>query len=518
MNKKRLIIFFKLFPIIIIFCLIGWNLFNKLLVMTGQYKIDIIPGQTNNDLLSFAKEENPRLISDSFSLMSKDLNTFEVKVPKINFDHADVSVKFRDLNDQPELFLGVLQNNEEYLEEGLKVSNPLLDNLDPTIWKKTQENNLLLWQPYLADSKNAKYKSINDFLNNLPENNEIVTYNYNLKLNPQFIKNNNNSGNIIDNQIKRGNYTFYIYYPQKSDNQLKFIIQDINADTRKSSDFKVSISDLDDNIINSQTYKDEIKSSMPDNVEVEKNIVFQTADLSEGVYKIVIDTSDNVLTKQLSVNSNWLAYSGERLYINEQNASSELFMADGSFVNFKLMDKDAKQSITIGKETFDLDGTKKNYYINYLQADLENPIKITIPNGGVAIESDGFFYSNQDARFFPFRNIKRLEDIAQNNDDLNLYNIYGQNLYIIAQYDEPISKDDWLNAKINLDLQDVDASKGIMTFRFNAPNLTKEQKQIYLGDINLILYTQDKSWHNIMYKFRELVNNFQKRIWKVVEK
>lgn len=518
MNKKRLVTLCKLFPILIVFCLIGWIVFDKLFVMSGQYEINIIPGQANENILNFAVEENPRLIGGNFSVMSMDTNTLEIKVPKIKFSHADVSVKFRDLNKQPELFFGVLQDNEEYLEEGLKVSNPLLNNLNPTIWKKIQENDLLLWQPYLADNQSVKYGSINDFLNNLPENKEIITYNYNLKLSPQFTKINNNFENIADNLIKRGNYTFYIYYSIKSNSQLKFIIQDINTNTRKSGDFKVMISDIDDNIINAQIYKDEIKSSMPGTIEAEKNIDFQTADLANGIYKVTIETSDNVLTKQLSVNCGQLAYDGERLYINKQDSPIEIYMADGSFVNLKLMDKELKQSITIGNETFNLDGNKKENYFNYLQADLENPIKITIPNGGVIIETGGFFYSNFDARFLPYRHVKHLEDIAQNDDELNLYDIYGHNLYIIAQYNEPISKEDWLNTKINLDLQDVDASNGVMTFRFNAPNLKRDKKQIYLNAIELNLYTQDKSWNNIMYKLKELVYNFQKRIWKVLEK
>src|SRR6056297_396836 len=95
---------------------------------------------------------------------------FKIKIPR-TFYNANVEIEYKN-EGQDIVNLGVMKKRLHPLDWRFKIKpleNKYLDNLN---WHYIKEDGISLWQ------KNKKYSSVSDFVNNLPNNEEIIVFNY----------------------------------------------------------------------------------------------------------------------------------------------------------------------------------------------------------------------------------------------------------------------------------------------------------------------------------------------------
>ncbi|MCG2700957.1 hypothetical protein L6267_02200, partial [Candidatus Parcubacteria bacterium] len=120
------------------------------------------------------------------------------------FDKAKLTLKYKNENALPIIEAGILADSVVWRYDLQPVENKIIDQLS-LAWDVIMEGEAILLQ------REKKYNSIDEFLNNMPDNKEIALYNYNLAqkyLLPDYEKSNENL--ILDCAL-RGAYQFYVY-------------------------------------------------------------------------------------------------------------------------------------------------------------------------------------------------------------------------------------------------------------------------------------------------------------------
>jgi hypothetical protein len=146
---------------------------------------------------------------------------FSIFSPR-NFDNVKLNIKYRNnlSNKTPIVELGILKDKTSNSYQLKPIENKIIDN-NFSNWDKVIGDNVSLFQ------KNKNYSNIEDFFNDLENNNLkdcdninkcLITYNYLNELKINF--NEKDIGNLVIDQDFRGSHSFYIYFPENK-NELK---------------------------------------------------------------------------------------------------------------------------------------------------------------------------------------------------------------------------------------------------------------------------------------------------------
>ena len=371
------------------------------------------------------------------------------------FDKAKLTLKYKNENALPIIEAGILADSVVWRYDLQPVENKIIDQLS-LAWDVIMEGEAILLQ------REKKYNSIDEFLNNMPDNKEIALYNYNLAqkyLLPDYEKSNENL--ILDCAL-RGAYQFYVYIkdPTSSgageDLDLDFIFQDLNQNN-DADPIDINLY-YNNQLIDSLHLDDDgITSPQPSNLpegahKVElrgyRELKFKTANLPEGAYKIELRVNDDIVTKKIStaqsklsfINKIWLADGcGENivLYTNSRKISAQT-VNPAKLQTIKMLSAPSAAAALGAESELIIDETYKQFNIT---AD-EDVSEIKLARDDVILGGDGVFSFSQDALISPgFKKINADTDI--NKEGIN---------YVLADYSAPEESDGWKIASVEFDL------------------------------------------------------------------
>lgn len=376
---------------------------------------------------------------------------FSLTTPR-RFKQAQVTLKFKNTTDFPVMEMGLLNNKAAWSYDLKPLENKIIDQLS-LVWPAVgTENGVRLIE------REKKYKTIEDFLGNLPSRNEIALYNYNIKNNfllagyePSF------KDNLIDYKF-RGSYQFYTYIKQE---RLDYIFNfiDLNVDSGDNNKVLIKIYSPDGLIYSTEAATKQ--SNLPAPPARARQAVIKIADLAEGVYRFSVIAHEEIMTKNiLSRQSQFVLIN--KIWLGRGNKADLSLFTDSRLINAQTINPASLGKIKVGESFLDLKETYKQFYVK----DLNKTSKIELSKDDIIISGDGVFSFTEDGLFNPkFKNVDGNLDIKA--EKIN---------YVLTAYRTPLTRDGWQIARADFDLSKAYKERGKYQFLISVPNFRAEEE------------------------------------------
>lgn len=369
---------------------------------------------------------------------------FSLKTPR-RFAKAKVTVKFKNTTNFPVMEIGLLNDKVAWGYDLKPLQNKIIDQL-ALVWPVVygQDGVRLI-------EREKKYNTVEQFLSDLPESQEIALYDYSLKTKFQLDSYQPKQANQVIDYGFRGSYQFYTYIKNEDLNYLwNFIDLNINQD---SDQVDIKVYSPDGLIYSARAADDKAGSN-------ERQAAIKIADLPEGVYRLSIIANDDIITKSIIspqsqfalINKVWLAQGDKKntvLFTNSRQVSAQT-------INPASLEK-----IKIGTGVIDLNQTYKQFSLKTPS----QPVKIELAKDDIIISGDGVFSFSQGSLLDPrFKNIDR--NIGINQEKIN---------YILTNYQTPAESEGWQTATADFDLTKAYQENSKYQFLISLPGLKAEE-------------------------------------------
>lgn len=396
------------------------------------------------------------------------------------FNEAVFNIKYKRINERntvvqyPVIEAGVLVDNTVWRYDLKPLENEIIDKL-ALVWDTKRSGDLLLLQrnDNTASSVNKIYDSVESFLEDLPSNEKIALYNYDLK--QDFVLENYRSyavEELLDEKEKsfteieqdlRGAYQFYTYI-KNEDLDFVFTLSDLNQNKDKD-DIDVYFY-YDNHLIASSHLDDDGIETDNSSESKARELELKLPGLPEGIYKIELKVNDDIVTRKIKTKQRKISFIN-RLWL-EQNTESEKFSlyTDSNVIQANTTYANGLQTILAGMSELKLEDTYKQYSVEIQKKDiLDSYSEIILEKNGVILSGNRVFSFSPENFFDP--NIKKLDkyiDIAQDGVK-----------YILANYATPFSQDEWRQTSVRFDLSKAYREKGKYSFLISIPGLTSPE-------------------------------------------
>ncbi len=406
---------------------------------------------------------------------------FSLYYPR-QFQEAQVRLKYKweDTRDQV-LELGILADKHLWQYQLQPLENTILERALDT-WHISRDDNLMFLQ------KNKKFNNLNEFLQSNFSRNSTVVYNVSTKdLNvSEFILDKKNKENITDYTLEQdliGHHQFYIYHPG-NDFKVDIKVQDLNKNL--DEDKIEMILFYQDQVIAKESF-DSIVSLNSKEVSEIKDLNLELNDLSEGLYKVAIKISDDIIIKQIKTNSNKLVFINS-IYLGASNNELRLY-TDRNNLKVTTTKPASLQKLGFAGASFELANTYKQHYFQSDAGVKDTWQKIDLKKGSLKISNSGMFSFDKKLAFNP--------ELISLDDSVNLDNIN----YIIADYKAVEKEGEWSVATANFDLSGVYSEDNKYSFIFSLPNFSyKQDSALVIDSIDITLKGK-----NIWQKINEII-------------
>lgn len=375
---------------------------------------------------------------------------FNLKTPR-NFDSAKVSLVYRTSPNWPHqiIELGTLVDplRSQYLLKPLE--NQILDR-QVSDWSRVASGTVTLYQ------RQASYRSVEDFLNNLPNLNEVATYNYDLKRDFRLSNYQPDQGSVTLDWPLKGSYSFYTY-GRDEDLQLDFSFVDIAFDGARAP---TSLTLYEDGKVVKIA---DLKAQRAQAAAAGRGWRYAFAYHIQGehLYKLDLRADAGLSTTRLHSSLAKLSFAGQLpfAYAGDHNYN---FLTDSREVNLLAINSASLGEVRIGTSTLLIDEAYKQLSFRTLNA--INKIKLT--KSGLSVMGDGVFAPNEAALINPkFKSLNYLT--ALNREGIN---------YILAKYDAPQKIGEWQEASAEFDLRAAQKEKGDYKFMISVPGFKNGEK------------------------------------------
>lgn len=387
---------------------------------------------------------------------------FSVFTPR-TFDEARLIVVYRDnlKIDTPVVEAGVLVDKLVWRYDLKPLSNKSLDYLG-VLWNKIENNDLTLLQ------KEKNYHSLADFETDLRSGHLkacqreidkcLAVYNYAPSYEYRPINYQRSLPITIERSL-RGPHQFYVYI---SDGPLYLEFAfDYLRQSGKPSPIEIILSSAQ-GVISTKNIADDDRLPA-ENKEGFLNVSLEKDNLPAGLYKIDVKSSDDVLIKRIYSSSGKLAFINKLWLSGREFSGSQEVYTDSAYLQAKLLDPAAKQTIIFGDQDFLLSEA-------YTQVDLESSAggalkKIILEKDGVILENNGVFSFNADSLFNP-----QLQKVDR------FFSVHSAPPYIIASYNKPQENEGLKTASAEFKLKGVYREKGKYSFMISVPGLKNDDE------------------------------------------
>jgi hypothetical protein len=406
---------------------------------------------------------------------------FSLYYPR-QFQEAQIKLKYKWENvDNQVLEMGFLADKDLWQYQLQPLENTILERAIKN-WYLSQDDNLMFLQ------KNKNFNSLNEFLQSDFSRNNTAVYNLNTKeLNisefnlPQEEVEDIQAYTIEQNLV--GHHQFYIYHPG-DDLSVNIKVQDLNEN------------DKEDEIEMILFYQDQAiaKESLSSIVSLEskeiselEDLSLELSDLSEGLYKVQIKVSDDIIIKQIKTSSNRLAFINN-IYLGTSNNNLRLY-TDSTSLKATTIKSGSLQTLGFAGARFELASTYKQHYF---QSDLSAKDawqEIDLKKGNLKLSNSAMFSFDKELAFNP--------EMINLDDNSNLTNID----YIIADYKAVKKEGEWRVATTQVDLSRAYSEDNKYNFMFSLPNFSyKSNSALVIDSIDISLKGK-----NIWQKINEIL-------------
>ncbi|MFA4930478.1 MAG: hypothetical protein WC570_01255 [Patescibacteria group bacterium] len=516
---------------------------------------------------NFASKEPDRLIgtknipgeTDYFQLITMSPLYFDVKAPR-PFAKATVTLKYQNPQSQEVVQLGVQQSNAAYAYYPMAYANSTLNSLGD-YWQVMQSGDVYLWQKnieYFQNVQNEKkiydsrkkklddwktkqlklattndqkqtienqysqeldqisqdtqvdksgsvpFSSINDFLGHIPPREQVAQYNYDLSAYYELPGYKPSKEATEINHSLRGKHEIYTYIGDGESLNFSFVVQDINRHAGEDS-ITFSVIGPTGAILKKIIEPDDGDTNADGHVNSERVVDLLLPDLPHGVYRIVLDTNDDMFIKKIVTFQHLVMFKGI-LYLTD-NSEYKSIVGDRQFspttvyTNSSILSAytshDANlQTLRVGTRNIEL--TSANELVDVT---LNQPItSITTSKNDVSLQGNGYFAFTKDQLFDPNISLVVSVNDITNIDDYD---------FIIATYTQPASEGDWLIASATVEAPQLFFDKGsdlLAHFIINLPNFHESGKILKVKEISINFEKPPLTLSRIWSKIIGLVN------------
>jgi len=509
---RRIEKFFKVVKVVLwllpVFLFV-WIL-NQNFVPGGKFEVKYDVTKDSKLLRNFASKEKDKLIGTKnrpgdngyFQLITTTPVYFDVTVPR-PFPKATIYLKYQNPDGQPEIKLGAEQVNGAYYYQDMAHFNPIVDDLlnsGSGQWYTIQEGDLILWQ---RDGR--RYETIDDLLQNLPETEKILQYNYKLA-SPSELPGYKKSSQLQEiNKSLRGKHEIYTYLAQGENLDFTFTIQDINRNSGED-DFKVVVYSNVGEKIKEESLPDDGEDKASGQVLPERTKQILIHEIPPGVYRLSIDTSDDIFIKKIVTKQNLLMFQGNiyltdndeyKDILGDKKIESTAFYTTSSTLKIRTAHEKGLQILTVGQESLEIDEKHSFKEIE----ELGGVTRIVTPQNDVYIEGDGFFAFKADQLFDP--NFNLVPGVAD-ADNIEEYE------FIIAKYKQAKKIDDYFLAEATVEVPHLyfkNNEKITTSFIFSLPGLPENKRLFKIKEVTILFEKEPLTINNFIPRLKNWLNH-----------
>jgi len=401
-----------------------------------------------------------------------ELAYFFLYTPR-TFDKAKMIIKYK--SESPIIEAGVLMDKKYWNYNLRPVENKFIDKLMAE-WDSVRKDNLILLQ------REKKLDSVDQFLENFPNLNKVALYNH--QLNQDFLLADyaSSSEKNVLNFSFRGNYRFYTYIKDE-DLDFSFKFFDINKD-KEADPIDVNLYYNNELIDNLHLEDDGIETDIGETTE-DRLLEMKSVGLPEGVYKIEVKVSDDIVTEKIETRQKKLAFMN-KIWIykadsatpnadhankfNENGGENFSVFTDAKDLRAQTTNPASVQKIKIGDKILDVKETYKQFGVLLKEKESE----VVIEKSDIMIAGNGVFSFSKEAMLNP--SIKKV-DSSFSSEGID---------YILAEYTGPKESDGWKMAEIELGLKGAYREDGEYSFMITGSGLS-EEKPLELDRISIEL-------------------------------
>ena len=365
-----------------------------------------------------------RVQGECFNILKGEPVYFNLNTPR-SFDEAEVKVSYKIKQDksgsaalkvaEPLSFniieLGI-QADEQKHYKLMPLENRIIDTLD---WQVLEKDRVYLFQ------RNNDFKSVDEFLKSLPAREEILTYHYDLPVEKYLPKNKETqiliSSQKPANNIKplRGPYQFYTYSAFDSIN-FDFSFSDLNLN-KDDDNIKVIVYYNSEPILQKEI-KDERGGEESRKKKVIENLNLNLKNLEKGFYKIVLQTTDDIITEKINTSQQIISFINKIRLADAIDENLITLFTDVSQIGIGTMNPSGLQKVLVNKEILNIDETYKTFH----QQTSESVSKLQFAKDDLIISGSGVFSFSESSLYNP--------DYKKMSSNSSLENIN----YIVTSY------------------------------------------------------------------------------------
>lgn len=372
------------------------------------------------------------------------------------------------------------------------------------------EVNTIEQEAVVVKPSRLRYRSISEFFAQPPDPQRVLQYNTDISgkfIYPHHVQ---QSVSTVITKSLRGSHEIYTYIGDGEELNFTFTFQDMNRE-RDADPVNVTLLDIAGEQLDKRTLPDDGDVSSGLRATPPRTVELSRSGLNRGVYRINIQTTDDVLITRIKSSQQLLTFHGSVFLAENKDYANAL--GDGPFTPTSLYTtstqveaitrhQTAFQDITVvspGKRTsLQLTGVKEKISFDRLEGmsvvtATKNDVQI-YGNAGFAFSQNQYF----DPSEFSIRNLDSVKDVEQYD-------------FIYAKYRVARQEGDWLVAEATLEAPQlyVDTGKDReIHFLVDMPGLGENNRILKIKELTVTLDKEPITVHNALQKVR----NFFRRL------
>lgn len=398
--------------------------------------------------------------------------------PHRSFDSVEATVTFKNTH-TPIVEFGALSalNPERYV---LKPLQNLI--LDQSHWSRLSDGETLLLQ------REAKYKSVEDFLARPPSRFEVATYHADFSV-PFRLPNYSASKVLQTIPVSlRGSEAIKTYLKNEP-LHVRFLYTDMNRD-HGSDAITISVTDESGRSILYFQTEDDGNATSNKKASAQKMITVDTQALPEGVYKIELHTSRDIFVRVIETTQQKIVFLNG-VYLADEDGfrpsfSPVTFWTEAKRLSMQTRHAQSVQTVKVGSGTLDIPAPYTFTTTTVKDAGL---IPVVVSKGDLEVITDApiAFAPSQYFRPDPVRLLA--------HTDLDALKIN----YIFAKYTPPIVRDGWSVATVQLDAKNLLFDNGSWKFTFSTPEIAEFKSSVDVKSIDLVMKRSPIDWDRFAF-------------------
>lgn len=386
---------------------------------------------------------------------------FSVFPPSDDFTSAEVSLEF-DPHDAFAVELGGMTNLAAYAFDFRAMSNTMLEKLSWNVLPNADAESALT-----VFAKDDVKAAVQDFASHQPARSSVVTYRATLPgtyRESSYVPLGHEQTFLIS---LRGSHE-YVTYIKNESFHLALRYQDINR-TFGADEGYVRVIDENGTVMLEKTIIDDGNIS-EDQTYSSHDIVLDGRGWSEGVYRVELSGTSDVMWRQFTTNQRYMAFKN-RLYVGDDvgylsTDRKTSFVTNSKSIAFETFHADSAHNVTLGASIVDV--PRSHELVRAMIPDAGTVIGIT-DAGDIKMTGEGKFALSAQSFFDPD---PRSLTAQTNLDDPTIR-------YVYTNLPEPIvNTNGWRTASSTFSLADLAKEAGAYKFALSLPGLATDAHTI----------------------------------------